>query len=365
MKYPVNEPDLTGNELQYVTDTIKSGWISSMGTLVKEFEREFSKWVGTKYAVSCNSGSASLEVALRALEVEGKEVIIPTHTMIACPNSVYKNKAKIVLADSDLSDWNMTTDLEHLITKDTKAIMPVHTYGQPCDMDKIMEVAKDYDLRVLEDCAEAHGATYKGKKVGTMGDLGCFSFYANKIITTGEGGMITTNNKNLADKCRYLINHTFDPRKHFWHKDIGYAYRMPALNAAVGVAQLERADKFIAKKRQNAMWYKRGFDEMRNDGVYIRTPNEIEGRENIHWMYSIMAENRDELQNYLTTEGIETRTFFIPIHKQPCYKGMFKDKYPVADMLSKDGLYLPSGVNLSRDDIGTITNRIRSFYKGN
>jgi len=360
---PVCEPRLDGNELKYITECIRSNWISSAGSFIEKFENAFKKYCATEYAVACSSGTAALHLALAGLGIkEGDEVIIPTFTMIATANAVTYLGARPIFVDADPFTWNMDTNkIEKKITKRTKAIIAVHTYGLPADMDKILSIAKKYKLFVVEDAAEAHGAEYKGKKIGGIGDIACFSFYANKIITTGEGGMVTTDNKKIAQKVKILRDHTFSEERHFWHKYLGYNYRMTNLQAAIGLAQTERFKTFVEIRIKNARYYNLLLGNTRG----IRLPPEVEGLKNIYWMYAILIEDdfgmdRDDLRAYLAYRGIETRTFFIPMHLQPIYAGNHKERFPVAEELCRKGLYLPSAATLTRGDIRYIVKCIKS-----
>lgn len=366
MKIPVCTPNIGEKELEYVTDCVKSGWISSMGKYVKEFEEGFAEWCGCKYGIACTSGTTALHLATVALGIGDKdEVIVPTHTMIASSNSVIYAGGTPVLVDSEPYTWNMdVTKIEEKITSRTKAIMPVHTYGHPCLMDEILNIADDYDLYIIEDAAEAHGAEYKGRRVGSIGNVGCFSFYANKIICTGEGGCLVTNDEKIANRARNLRDHAFSSEKHFWHKRLGFNYRITNMQGAIGCAQLERIDGFIETKRRNAALY----SSLLKDVSGLTLPPEAPLAKNVYWMYGLLVDedkfgmNRDELQKRLEDKGIETRTFFIPLHYQPCYRkmGLFKDEqYPIADVLARDGMYLPSSTKLSEEEIKYVCNTIK------
>ncbi len=365
---PVCEPKLDGNEMKYVMDCLESTWISSVGKYIPMFEEEFSRRCGAKYGVACCNGTVALHLALAALGIgPGDEVIIPTFTMIATANAVTYTGAKPVLVDSEAETWNMDTEqIEAKVTDRTRAIMPVHTYGHPVDMDKVLEIAEKYDLYVVEDAAEAHGAEYKGKRIGSMGDAACFSFYANKIITTGEGGMITTNNEELASLACNLRDHAFSEERHFWHKYLGYNYRMTNLQAAVGLAQTERFDEFVSIRRDNAYYY----NSLLKDIKGITLPPEAPWVKSVFWMYSILIEDdfglsRDELRRRLAKRGIETRTFFIPMHLQPLYYEMYKgERYPVAEELCRKGLYLPSASTLTKEEIQFIVETVADCQKG-
>jgi len=369
MKIPVCSPKIGEKEVEYVSRCIRSGWISSLGEYVTEFEEKFAGYCGCKYGVATSSGTTALHLALAALGIkEGDEVIIPTFTMIATANAVTYTRARPVLVDADLSTWNIdTSKIEEKITKRTKAIMPVHTYGHPADMDPILELAEKYGLYVVEDAAEAHGAEYKGKKTGGLGDVGCFSFYANKIITTGEGGMVTTNNEEIAERSQWLRAHAFGRHgKHFYHEELGFGYRMSALQAAFGLAQFESVDEFVSIRRNNAKLYNTLLQKL---GDKITLPPEKPWAKNVYWMYSILIEDkyglgRDELMKKLDVEGIETRTFFYPIHVQPIYASQHKEeRFPIADELSRKGINLPSGNNLTAEEVSYVCECICKYAK--
>jgi len=257
---PIAEPLFEGNELKYLTDCIESGWVSSAGKYVQQFENEFGEYIGCKYGVAVHTGTAALHLALAALGVgPGDEVVIPTLTFAATANAVLYTGAKPILVDVEEETWNLDPDLiEKNITEQTKAIIPVHLYGFPCDMDKILEIAEKYNVNIVEDAAEAHGAEYKGKKVGGIGTVGCFSFFANKIITSGEGGICVCNESDIVEKIETLRDHGMKKDKKYWHDEVGFNYRMTNLQAAVCVAQLERINTFINKNSKNAKlnyWY--------------------------------------------------------------------------------------------------------------
>lgn len=366
-KIPVCEPLLGKKELEYVVDCIKKGWISSKGEYIEKFEEKFAKYCGCKFGITTTSGTTALHLALVSAGVgKGDEVIIPAFTMISTAFAIIYCGAKPVLVDSEPETWNIDVDqIEAKITKNTKAIMPVHIYGHPCDMDKILALAEEHDLYVIEDAAEAHGAEYKGKKVGGIGDVGCFSFYANKIITTGEGGMVVTNNEEIARKASSLRDLAFSKEKRFLHDDLGFNYRLTNIQAAIGLAQLEKIDKLVEKRRQNARFYNCLLKDIKG----IRLPTEKKYAKNVYWMYSVLIENdfglnRDQLMHELEKRGIETRTFFIPMHQQPVFKkmGLFRgEKYPVSELLSKRGLYLPSGSGLKKEQIKFICDSIKDI----
>lgn len=362
---PVCEPFLGEEELGYVTNCLKTNWISSQGKYIEEFEEKFANYCGCKYGISTTSGTTALHLALASLGISpGDEVIVPTFTMISTVFAIVYTGAHPVLIDSELETWNMETNkIEEKITPRAKAILPVHIYGHPCDMDPIMEIGRKYKLWVIEDAAEAHGAEYKGKKAGSMGHVNCFSFYANKIITTGEGGMVVTDDEKIAQKARSLKDLAFSRERRFLHTDLGFNYRMTNIQAAIGLAQFERIDRLVEMRRRNAYLYN-GY--LRNvEG--LRLPVEKEWAKNVYWMYAVLVEpefgmSRDELMNKLREQGIETRTFFIPMHQQPVFAeiGLFKgENYPVAEELSQKGMYLPSGSGLSQEEIEYICHSIK------
>jgi perosamine synthetase len=364
---PVCEPTLSGKEKEYVLDCLESNWISSAGKYIPAFEEKFAAECGCKYGVACANGTVALHLGLAALGLEpGDEVILPTFTMIATINAVTYTGATPVLIDSEPVTWNM--DVEQLaakITPKTKAIIPVHTYGHPVDMEPLMELAERHGLFVIEDAAEAHGAEYKGRRAGGLGHAAGFSFYANKIITTGEGGMITTNNSKFASLTQNLRDHAFSSERHFWHKYVGFNYRMTNMQAAVGLAQTEQMSDFIESRRRNAALY----TELLKEIPGIVTPPEASWAKNVFWMYSILVADefgltRDGLRTYLARHGIETRTFFIPMHLQPIYFDAFKgQRYPIAEMLCQRGFYLPSASSLTVQQIKYIAGIVQQAYE--
>lgn len=364
---PVSEPSIGKKEIEYVNQALKSGWISSKGKFIDKFEEKFAKYCGVRYAVSTTSGTAALHLALASLNItRDDEVIIPTFTMIATAFTVVYCDATPVLVDAESETFNIDPQkIEEKITKKTKAIMVVHLYGHPCDMNPILQIAKKHKLLVIEDAAEAHGAEYKRKKVGSFGDVGCFSFYGNKIITTGEGGMIVTNNKKLAERAKLLKNMAFGQGVHkFEHLAVGYNYRFTNVQAAIGLAQMERIEKIIYLKRKIARQYNRSLRNIAD----LTTPVEKEGVKNVYWMYTILVDGgkRDWLIDKLAKKDIETRPFFVPIHQQPVFKkqGLFyKEKYPIAERISKMGLYLPSSPKLTLKEIEFISSTIAKSVK--
>jgi perosamine synthetase len=360
---PVCQPTLSGNELKYITDAVETNWISSAGSYIPRFEELFAQKMGTRYGVACANGTVALHLALATVGLQpGDEAIIPTFTMIATANAATYLGVRPVLVDSEMQTWNMDLNqVEDAITPRTKAIVLVHTYGHPVDMDVLNEIAARHGIFVLEDAAEAHGAVYKGRPVGSLGDAASFSFYGNKIITTGEGGMVTTNREDVARLAWNLRDHAFSTERHFWHKFVGYNYRMTNLQAAIGLAQAEQLERFVAARRANAAYY----TELLSRIPGIVTPPEAPWAKNVFWMYGILLNkefglSRDQLRSALAARGIETRTFFIPMHCQPIYFDQYRgQRFPVAEDLCRRGLYLPSASNLTKDDILTVVEAIR------
>lgn len=361
---PVCVPLLGKRELEYVNECIRTNWISSSGKYVTEFEEKFAKYCGCKYGISTTNGTTAIHLALAAIGLQkGDEVIAPTFTMISSVLPVIYLGAKPVLVDADPLTGNIDPDaIEAKITRRTKAIMPVHIYGNPCNMDMIVRLAREHDLRIVEDAAEAHGATYRGKKAGGIGDIGCFSFYANKIITCGEGGMVVTNNEELAERARSLKNLSFPKAKRIYlHDKVGFNYRMTNLQAAIGLAQFERIDELVEKRKLNARIY----DSYLRDHRGVRFFKEEQWSRSVCWMYNILIEDdfglsRDEVMQKLEKNGIESRPFFIPMHQQPVFRNMElfnkKEIYPISEELSRKGLYLPSSSGLTRAEIEQICN---------
>ena len=363
--FPVAEPKLGDAELKYVSECVLTGWVSSAGKFVKKFEEQFAEFCGTKYGISSSSGTTALHLSLVALGIgPGDEVIVPSFTFISTANAVTFTGAKPVFVDSEPSTWNINpVEIKKAVTAKTKAIIPVHVYGHPANMVPILDIAQEYNLAVVEDAAEAHGALYKGKKVGSLGDMGMFSFYGNKIITTGEGGMIVTDNKDLAEKIRILRDHGMDPKQRYWHSVLGYNYRMTNIQAALGVGQMEKIDQIIEQKRKNADLYRNGLQNIPG----ITLPPEAVWAKNIYWLYSILIDEKEfgmsskELGEQLKKRGIETRPLFPPVHQQPIYNT--GQNLPVCEKLSCCGLSLPSSVNLNGDEIERITKEIGNIQK--
>ena len=359
---PVYEPLLTGNELTYVSDCIQSGWISSLGKYIAQFEILFAEFCGTRHAVAVSSGTTALHLALVSLGIgPGDEVIVPTLTFVATANAVRYTGATPVFVDSELDTWNIDpARIADGITPHTRAIIPVHVYGHPADMQPILELARKHNLFVIEDAAEAHGAEYKGKRVGSLGLLNTFSFYGNKIITTGEGGMLTTDDDGLAEHARFLRDHAMSPEKRYWHTEVGYNYRITNLQAAVGVAQMERIDEFIQRKR----WIAQAYNDYLHNIPGIILPPEASWARSVYWMYSVLFTdefpiNRDEAGRQLKQQGIDNRPFFYPIHIMPPYQQDLD--LPNAIYLSQHGINLPSAATLTEEDIQRVTSAIRKM----
>ena len=350
---PVNEPLLTGNEKRYLNECIDSGWISSEGPFVDKFEQLFAERVNRKHAIAVSNGSVALDAAIVALGIgEGDEVILPAFTIISCAAAIVRAGATPVLVDSDPVTWNMDVEqIEEKITLNTKAIMAVHIYGLPVDMKPLLKLAERHGLTVIEDAAEMHGQTYNGNPCGSFGDISTFSFYPNKHITTGEGGMIVTDDDHLAERCRSLRNLCFVPEQRFVHHELGWNFRFTNLQAAVGLAQLERLDEFVTLKRKMGNQYTDYFAG--TNGIALPLQHTSYAR-NIYWVYGIVLDeslgvDAKWFMQQLQTRGIGNRPFFWPMHEQPVFKkmGLFGgEHYPVAERLARQGFYIPSGLSL-------------------
>jgi perosamine synthetase len=359
---PVAETLLAGNEGKYLAECVNSNWISSAGRFVGEFEARFSAAVGCSHGVACASGTAALHLALATLGVgPGDEVIVPAFAMIAVANAVTYCGARPVFVDSEPDTGNLdVTQIEAAIGPSTRALIVVHTYGHAAEMEALLEIARRRGIAVVEDAAEAHGGRYRGQPVGSFGDLATFSFYGNKIISTGEGGMVTTRNGALAAVARRLRDHAFSTDRHFWHKYLGYNYRMTNLQAAVGLAQTERMEELVAARKRTAAEYSLRLSRV--PGLLL--PGQREHVENVYWMYAMQVRDefgcsRDELRRRLAAQGIETRTFFVPIHLQPIYfEAHREESYPVAEELCRVGLYLPSAPTLTVAEIAWVSTQV-------
>jgi perosamine synthetase len=358
----VNEPLLGERELEYVTECIRTGWISSAGRFIEEFEQKWADYCGMKYGIAVSNGTTALQVAMRCLDLEpGDEVIMPTFTIISCALAIIECDAVPVLVDCDPRTWCMdVSQVEAMITKRTRAIMPVHIYGHPVDMDPLLELAKKYNLIIVEDAAEVHGAEYLSgrnglnpawKRCGGMGHISAFSFYANKLITTGEGGMVLTSDEKYAERARSLRNLCFRSERRFYHKELGYNYRLTNIQAALGLAQLERFDEIVAKKR----WMGQAYRERLQGISGLQLPVEEPWARQVYWMYGlVLVESRGldavEFAHRLEALGVQTRPFFLGMHEQPVFRarGLFEgERYPVTERIARQGLYLPSGLALT------------------
>lgn len=360
-KYPVYQPSLSGNEKKYVNECLDSTWISSKGKFISEFEDAFKSYVGVDHAATVANGTVAIHLALLALGIgPGAEVLVPTLTYIASVNSIAYTGATPVFCDSLDTTWQMDpADVRRKITSRTRAILAVHLYGQPCEMDELVTIAREHNLFLVEDCAEAFGSLYKGRHVGVFGDIGTFSFFGNKTITTGEGGMVVTGDDTLYDRMVHFKGQGLAKYREYWHDVIGYNYRMTNICAAIGLAQLEQADSFISKKRQIAEWYKR---ELKGSRLVVH--DEIGDVRHSYWMVSILvpeAKDRDPLRDKLRSEGIETRPLFYPVHSMPMYSSAFQ-RHPVAENLGWRGINLPSYPGLSEKAVVEICEAIKSHF---
>ncbi len=359
---PIAEPTFGDKELEYVTDCVKSGWISSVGKYVRDFEQGFAAYCGVQYGVATFNGTVALHLLAATLNLgPGDEVIMPSLTYVATANAVRYTGATPIFVDSEWETWNLDPNtVVEAITPQTKAIIAVHLYGHPVDMDPLAAIAAEYGLLLLEDAAEAHGARYKGRPVGSLSDAAIFSFYGNKIITTGEGGIIVTNNQDWAERAFFLENQGRYADNPYWHPEVAYNYRMTNIQAAIGLAQLERIDEMIAIRRRNAAYYNRRLAEV--PGL-ILPPNQA-WAENVYWMYSVIIEDefgleRDEVRTRLHAAGIDTRPFFYPVHTLPMYNT--GQSLPVAEALGRRGLNLPSAATLTPEQIDYVCDALISL----
>ena len=364
---PVNEPLLDGREREYLDECVTSGWISSEGPMVDRFERGMAALTGRAHAVAVTNGSEALELAAEIAGIgPGDEVIIPAFTIISCAAPIVRRGATPVVVDADPVTWCMdATQLDGLVSPRTRAIMPVHIYGLPVDMDPVMALARDHDLVVIEDAAEAHGLTYKGRQCGSFGDMSTFSFYPNKHVTTGEGGMLLTDDASLAEAARSKRNLCFTAERRFVHEELGYNMRMSNLQAAVGVAQLERLDEHLVRKRAIGARYR----EILTDVPGLALPAEATAHaRNGYWVFGVLLGDEVEadaadVMRLLAERGIGTRPFFYPMHLQPVFRraGLFEGvSCPVAERLATRGFYLPSGLALTDAQIDRVADALRS-----
>ena len=373
---PVNEPLLNGNEKKYLNECIDTGWISSEGPFVGRFEESMAAAVGRRHGIAVCNGTAALELAVAALGLEpGDQVVMPSFTIISCAAAIVRCGCVPVLIDSDPATCNMDpeklrsrlkTEIEVKGNRRIKAIMAVHIYGLPVDMDPVLELARHYGLKLIEDAAEMHGQTYRGKPCGSFGDLSTFSFYPNKHITTGEGGMVLSDDDALAERCRSLRNLCFQPRQRFVHEELGYNFRITNLQAALGVAQLERLDQFVTRKRQMGQRYQELLGEV--DGLQLM-PARTDYADNIYWVFGVVLMDEvpfdsQEAMRRLGAQGIGTRPYFWPMHEQPVFRtmGLFEgERYPVSERLARRGFYLPSGMALTEGQLDQVAAEVRKL----
>ncbi len=367
---PVNEPLLGEQELANVTECVQTGWISSAGRFIEEFEGRWAEYCGMRYGVAVSNGTVALQVAAACLDLHaGDEVIMPAFTIISCAQAVLYSGGVPVLVDADPRTWCMdVTQVAEKITPRTRAIMPVHIYGHPVDMQPLWELAQRHGLKIIEDAAEAHGAQCYGRRCGGLGDLSCFSFYANKIITTGEGGMVLTNDAAYAESARSLRNLCFRPERRFYHTELGFNFRLTNLQAAVGLAQVQRIDELLARKRHMG----RRYNELLAGVRGIALPVEEPWATNVYWMYGLVLDDETGLDaamfaRLLRDRGIETRPYFLGLHEQPVLQaaGLFAGQcYPVTERIARQGLYLPSGLTLTDDQMEQVAGAVREVLAG-
>lgn len=365
---PVNTPLLDGNEKKYVDECIETGWISSEGAFVKKFEEGMAEYVGRKYAVAVSNGTVALDLAVEALQLQpDDEVIMPTFTIISCILCLVRRKIRPVLVDADPNTWNMdVSQIEAKITKKTKAIMVVHMYGLPVDMRKVKELAQKYSLKIIEDAAEAHGLKYEQQMCGSLGDISIMSFYPNKHITTGEGGMVLTDDGNLYERCKSFMNLCHKPGFRFVHEELGFNYRMTNIQAAIGVAQLEKINEHLQKKRRIGQIYQEIF---KDNNQFQKPLPRTDYAENLYWVFGLVMQRESrftahEVIDILSKQGIGCRPFFYPMHLQPSLRklGLFQDeKYPVAENLYDKGFYVPSGLALSKEEIEYVGEKVNAL----
>jgi len=362
---PVNTPLIGDLEKEKLNECIETGWISSEGPQVSEFENNFSKIVNRKFGIAVSSGTAALDIAVAALSIgEGDEVILPTFSIISCSAAIVRAGAKPVLVDSRLDDWNMDVEaIESKINVKTKAIMVVHTYGLPANINPILELSKKYGIFIIEDAAEMHGQYYFNQPCGSFGDVSTFSFYPNKHITTGEGGMIVCDKKSISDRCKSLRNLCFQKEKRFVHEELGWNYRITNLQASIGLAQITRLESNVRRKREIGMRY---FQNLKNNNNLILQKPKTKYSHNIYWVFGMIIKekfnkNAKDLMVELNKHNIGTRPFFWPIHLQPVFlkKGWFKgEKYSNSEIMAKRGFYVPSGLTLSNDQIDYVCEKV-------
>lgn len=358
---PISQPTITQKEIDYVTDAVTSGWVSSLGRYIDSFEEKFAAYCGIEHAVATSNGTTALHLALVALDIKaGDEVIIPDLTFVATANAVKFTGAEPVIVDIDEQTLCISPQaIENAITSKTKAIIPVHLYGHPANMVEINKIAQKYNLLVVEDAAEAHGAEVNGQKVGGLGKVGVFSFYGNKIITSGEGGMITTNDEGLYHRLKHLRDHAMSKEKRYWHTEVGFNYRMTNLQAALGVAQFERIDEILGKKAEIFEWYQNFLNGIKG----IRLNHQASWAKNVYWMVCLeldgYAENqRDELIKKLKTKGIDSRPYFYPISDMPMYESV---NTPVCHKVYQRGLNLPSYYDITKTQVEQVCKQLKGL----
>jgi len=365
LNIPVNEPLLTEADYASVMAALRSGWISGAGPHIEAFEARWANYCDRRHGIAVANGSVALQVAVSLLDLQpGDEVILPTFTIISCVLPILLADARPVLVDSDPQTWTMdVTQIESRITPRTRAIMAVHIYGHPVDMDPLLEIAERHNLQVVEDAAEAHGAEYRGRRAGSFGTSSCFSFYANKLVTTGEGGMLLVDDDRLAEHARSLRNLGFQPHRRFLHTELGFNFRLTNLQAALGLAQIERMDDIVARKRRIGQAYTERLSEM--PGIELQVQQSW--ARSVYWMYGLVVRedtgiDAAEFANRLKQRGVETRPFFLGMHEQPVLRerGLFDgERYPVAERIARQGLYLPSGLALEEAQIDRVCEAVR------
>lgn len=363
-KIPIACPQFRGNELKYVQECLETTWISSIGRFIPQFEHEFARFCDSNHAISANNGTSALHLALLGMGVQpDDEILIPTLTFVATANAVKYCGARPILIDVEPRTMNIDPErIEEKITPRTRGIIVVHLYGHPANMDPILEIAKRRGLFVIEDAAEAHGALYKGRKVGGLAEVGTFSFFGNKIMTTGEGGMVTVGNEDLRDRIRIFRGQGMDPNRRYWFPQVGYNYRMTNIQAAIGLAQLEQIDSHLACYRQVAEWYRRYLEPFAD---FIALPIEETWAHHVYWMFNVILRpkiriERDQFMALLSEQGIETRPVFYPMHVMPPFRDT-QSSYPVADRLAQNGISLPTHVALTEEDVSYIADKFRSL----
>lgn len=356
---PVSSPHVGDLELAYVTDCVKSGWIG-VGDYIAKFESDWARYCGRKFGIAVSNGTTALELAIKCLNIPpGKKVILPSFTIISCAIAVIRNGLVPVFVDSEPDTFCIDpASVLAAVDAETAAVMVVHMYGHPAQMDELIKITCDNKLLLIEDAAEAHGATYKGKRCGSFGDVSCFSFYSNKIISTGEGGMVLTDDQERAELLRSHRNLCFGVGKErFIHTGIGHNYRMTNLQAAIGCAQVEQIDGFLINKKEMARHYNVGLAD-----VPVTKPVVRDQCDPVYWVYGILSQDAQSLAHRLREFGVDTRPFFYPLHEQPALQKYSKMPLPVAERISRSGFYLPSGVDLSRTDQDYVISAVRSHY---